>query len=333
MFDKKIHRVFTLLAVSALACAGSADDGAITIGDVTTSDVTTGDDNIGDDFVVAESALVLPPKRCERMTFALSPLTPNIPQRSMVAPGPYVARITNAGKEISCSLSNTGTIATNFTWRESLVTPNIVPYRISGGTILFGILIPAQDNPSLITIGASPFAGRPFRSPIQTISCIPPTVTLKTPGFPDRRVSAFATIKVLPQLFPGEPFTIECQAHVRGPVSSFRDRPAELISAGGDRFTYVCDVPAAQRRSACSAGICTIQCTSSVTQPFDTAGISQCINSCADRCAATPCAPVLCTGSDCPSGSCAPANVCSTNAQCGAGRVCGGTGCCITNIR
>jgi len=327
MFSRQPHRIFTLLAASALACVGGADD-AVTIDDVTAADGT-----IGDDLVLSESALVVPPKRCQGLTFALSPLTPSVPPRSMAVPGPYVARITNAAKEISCSTANTGTLTTTFTWKESLVTPNIVPFMISGGTILFGTLLPAQDSASLITIGGSDFTGRPFRSPIQFITCITPTVTLKTPGFPDRRMSAFATIKVLPQRFPGDPFTIECQAHVRGPVTSFRDRPADLISTTGDRFNYVCDVPAAQRRSVCSSGICTTQCTSNVTSPIDPAGVSQCINTCADRCAATPCAPVLCTGSNCPSGSCAPANVCSTNAQCGAGRECSGSGCCITIIR
>jgi len=321
MSKKQLHGVLVLVATSALACvAGVADDVP-----------TTGDeiaDDSGDDITVSESALVIPPKRCERMTFALSPLTPRAPAVTASVPGPYLARITNVGKQISCSPSTTGNLTTNIIWHEMLRAPFVSVKWVAGGTVFFNSPLPAQES-SLIVLG-SEAPGRPFLGPIWDITCIPPTITLTTPGFPDRRVSVFTTAQ---PFLTRDGIGIQCQAHIRGPVSSIRDRPSELISAGGDRFTYVCDVAAAQRRSACSSGICTIQCTANVTAPIDIAGVTQCINSCADRCAATPCAPVLCTGSDCPSSSCAPANVCTTNAQCGAGRECGGSGCCITIIR
>jgi hypothetical protein len=261
------------------------------------------------------------------MTFSLSPLTPGAPTATAAVPGPYVARITNVGKQITCSPSTTGNFATNLIWRESFRAPFLDIRGFTPDSVFFRSPLPAQES-SLIVLG-SPAPGRNFLGPIWGITCIPPTITLSTPGFPDRRMSTFATLRTF---VSGGQLIAECQAHVRGPVSSIQDRPAQLIAAGGDRFTYVCDVAAAQRRSVCSSGICTIQCTSNVTAPIDTAGVNQCINSCADRCAATPCAPILCTGSACPSG-CAPQNVCTSNAQCGAGRECGGSGCCITIIR
>ena len=322
MFKGQLHGVLVLVATSALACvAGVADDVP-----------TTGDeiaDDSGDDITVSESALVSPPKRCERMTFALSPLTPRAPAVTASVPGPYLARITNVGKEISCSSSTTGTLSTNIIWREVFQAPFV---GRQDGRGRYGV-------PQLAPAGAGELVDRArIRGPGSPV--LGPDLEHRLHSADDHPDHAWFPGSSNVRLHDGASgppprarLGIQCQAHIRGPVSSIRARPSDLISAGGDRFTYVCDLAAAQRRSACSAGICTIQCTANVTAPIDTAGISQCINSCADRCAATPCAPVLCTGSDCPSSSCAPANVCTTNAQCGAGRECGGSGCCITIIR
>lgn len=319
MFTKQRNLASLLLATLVLGCVGTSDgdDGDIH---------TTGADS-DTDVIMSELAPLVPPQRCERMNAVLSPLVPNVPSSTSPIPKPYVARIINGGRQISCSPSNTGDISTTFTFTETLEVPVGTRFSVSRGSIAFVPRIPAQET-SLFLQGVR-YEGRVLPNPIQTIGCITPMTDVTTPGFPDRRVPAYSTLRVLTTPTNGK-FTFECQVHLRGPVSAVRDRPTDVVATSADRFTYRCDVAAAQRKSVCAGNICSFQCTANVTAPIDVAGVNQCIDDCSNRCAAASCGPPLCTGSDCPSG-CPAANVCTSSAQCTGGKICN-AGCCITII-
>jgi len=240
----------------------------------------------------------------------------SIGDTTTTVPGPYSARIINNGRQISCGPTTATNVLVYTTATERRIADGPVEATPQGNYLRIDPPLPYQRTPQ----------GDMY---IQGFTFTPGELRLEGLGWPSRTVPS---VTVFDHSQGAGYFFVTARLYAKAPLTLTQNRPSEVVSTSGDRFILRCELAGTARRNACSS-LCSSQCTANIGYPPDPAGINACIASCTNTCASDAgCPPIVCSGSGCPSG-CAPANVCSSNAQCGAGRECSGSGCCITIIR